>query len=84
MDYFLRDLVRREREEFPGSKSIHFLSFIGMMLGESTGSLLCGFAFAFDRAAKSFTFGCDACSSGRSAGLSVLLLFESITNLFDP
>ena len=54
------------------------------MLGEkSTGSLFCGFAFAFDRAAKSLSFSCDACSSGRSAGLSVLL-FESITNLFDP
>ena len=26
----------------------------------------------------------DACSSGRSAGTSVLLWFESITNLFDP
>ena len=26
-----------------------------MMLGTSTGSLLCGFAFAFDLAAKSFT-----------------------------
>ena len=46
--------------------------------------LLCGFAFAFDLAAKSFIFCCDACSSGRSAGTSVLLWFESITNLFDP
>ena len=27
---------------------------------------------------------CNACSSGRSAGTSVLLWFESITNLFDP
>ena len=73
-----------EREEFPGSISIHFLSFIGMMFGESTSSLLCDFAFAFDRHAKSFIFSCDACSSGRSSGTSVLLLFESITNLFDP
>ena len=54
------------------------------MLGKSTGSLLCGFAFAFDLAAKSFTISCDACSSGRSSGTSVLLWFESITNLFDP
>ena len=75
-----------EREEFPGEISIHFLSFIGMMLGESTGSLFCGFAFASDRAVKSFTFSCDVCFSDRSSGLSVLLLllFESITNLFDP
>ena len=72
IDYFLRNLVRRERES-PGSISIHFLSFIGMMLGKSTGSLLYGFAFAFDLAAKSFTISCDACSSGRSAGTSVLL-----------
>ena len=55
-----------------------------MMLGTSTGSLLCGFAFAFDLAAKTFTIDCDACYSGRSAGISVLLKFESITNLFDP
>ena len=81
MDYFLRNLVRRERRI--SWFNIHFLSFIGMMLGESTGSLLCGFAFAFDRHAKCFIFS-DACSSGRSAGTSVLLLFDSITNLFDP
>ena len=53
MDYFF-ETSYAEREEFPGSISIHFLSFIGMMLGElSTGSLLCGFAFAFKRPAKS-------------------------------
>ena len=62
-----------EKEDSPGSISIHFLSFIGMMLDKSTGSLLCGFAFAFDLAAKTFTIDCDACSSGRSAGTSVLL-----------
>ena len=73
-----------EREDSPGSISIHFLSFIGMVLGKSTGSLLCGFAFAFDLAAKFFTIDCDVCSSGRSARTSVLLWFESITNLFDP
>ena len=32
MDYFLRNLARRE--EFPGSISIHFVSVIGMILGE--------------------------------------------------
>ena len=66
------------------TQNINPLSFIGMMLGKSTGSLLCGFAFAFDLAAKTFAISCDACSSGRSAGTSVSLLFESITNLFDP
>ena len=38
----------------------------------------------FDRYATTFTLDCDACSSGRSAGTSVSLLFESIANLFDP
>ena len=61
-----------EREHSSGSMSIHFLSFIGMVLGNSTGSLFCGFAFAFDLAAKTFTLDCDACSSGGSAGISVL------------
>ena len=84
IDYFLRNLVRRDREESPGSMSIHFLSLIGMMLGKSTSSLLCRFAFAFDLAAKTFTIYRDVCSSGRSAGTSVLLWFESITNSFDP
>ena len=62
-----------EKEDSPGSISIHFLSFIGMILGTSTGSLLCGFAIAFDLAAKTFTIGCDVSSSGRYAGTSVLL-----------
>ena len=62
-----------DREDSAGSKSIHFLSFIGMVLGNSTGSLFCGFAFAFDLAAKFFTLDCDVCSSGRSAGTSALL-----------
>ena len=71
-----------EREDSAGSMSIHFLSFIGMVLG--TVSLFCGFVFAFDLAAKFFTLDCDVCSSGRSAGTSVLLWFESTTNLFVP
>ena len=62
-----------EREDSSGSLSIHFLSFIGMVLGNSTGSLFCGFAFAFDLAAKTLALDCDVCSSGRSAGTSVLL-----------
>ena len=40
INHFLRDLVRGEREDPPGSVSIHFLSLIGMMLGKSTGSSL--------------------------------------------
>ena len=72
-----------EREEFQ-SMSIHFLSFIGMMLGESTGSLFVVLLLPLIWHAKSFIFSCDACSSGTSAGTSVLLLFDSITNLFDP
>ena len=72
-DGLLSSKSRTQRKKIlPGSISIRFLSFIGMMLGKSTSSLLCGFAFAFDLAAKSFTISCDACSSGRSAGLSVL------------
>ena len=44
MNYFLRNFVRRERM-FPGSISIQFLAFIGMILGEEPAcSLLCGFA----------------------------------------
>ena len=61
------------RDGADGSISIHFLSFIGMVLGNSTVSLLCGFAFAFDLAAITFTLDCDACSSGRSARTSMLL-----------
>ena len=58
---------------------------MGTILGEEPAvSLFCGFAFAFDLAAITFTLDYDAGSSGRSAGLSLLLLFESITNLFEP
>ena len=58
MHYILRNFVRRE--SFPGSISIQFLLFIGMILGEEpAGSLHCGFAFAFDRHAKSFTSSCN-------------------------
>ena len=83
-DEWLSSRSRTHREEFPGSISIHFLQVIGMMLDESTGSPLCGFAFAFDLAAKTFTIYRDVCSSGKLAGTSVLLWFESITNSFDP
>ena len=73
IDHFLRDLERRKTEGSDGSISIHFLSFVGIVLGNSTSSLFCGFAFAFDLAAITFTLDCDACCSGRSARISVLL-----------
>ena len=84
MDFFDRYLVRRERRIF--WFNIHLLSFIhrndAWWRACKFPSLW--FCFPFDRAAKSFTFSCDACSSGRSSGLSAIMLFESITNLFDP
>ena len=78
-DYFLRDLVRSE--SLFCWLSIHLLLLIGMMLDKSTGSLLCGFAFAFDLAAKTFTMGCDV-SSSRSAGTSVLLWFAHQSRIY--
>ena len=51
---------------------------------EPAGSLLCGFAFAFDRHAKSFAFSFNAYSSSSTSGISVSLLFNFIQNLFDP
>ena len=71
IDYFLRNLVRRERRF--SWFNFNPLSFIGKVLGNSTVSLFCGFAFAFDLAATTLTLDCDACSSGRSARTSVLL-----------
>ena len=40
---------------------------------EPAGSLLCGFAFVFDRHTKSFAFSCNAYSSSQSSGISVSL-----------
>ena len=83
LNELLSSKLRTQRERFPGSISIQFITFIGMKLGEQpASSLLCGFAFSFDRAAKPFTFSCNACSSGRSSGTSVSLLFESTKKLF--
>ena len=70
------EISNAKKEDAPGSTSIQILSFIGRMFGKSN-SLLCGFAFAFDLAAKTLTIGCDACSSGGHARTSVLLQFES-------
>ena len=57
IDHFF-EISYAEKENSAGSMAIHFLSFIGMILGTSTSSLLCG--FAFDLAAKTFTIDCDA------------------------
>ena len=79
------DTSYSEKEHFPGSISIQFLLSIGTILGEEpAGSLLCGFAFAFDRHAKSLAFSLNAYSSSWFSGISVALLFKFITNLFDP
>ena len=46
-----------EKEYFPGSISIQFLLSMETILGEEpASSLVCGFALAFDRHAKSFAF----------------------------
>ena len=53
-----------ENEYFSGSKSVQVLFPIGTVLGkEPAGSLLCGFALAFDRHAKSFASIFNAYSS---------------------
>ena len=82
--YFLRYLIFRERN-FPGSISIQFLLSKGTILGEEpAGSLLCGFAFAFDWHANSFALSFNAYSSSWSSGIYVSLLLKSVTNLFKP
>ena len=54
----------RKKEYFPGSVSIEFLLSMETILDEESAvSLLCGFAFAFDRHAKSFAFSFNAYSS---------------------
>ena len=74
IDHFLR-LRRMQRELVLMSQcqSIFFraIGMVGAVVPTST--LFCGFAFAFDLAAITFTLDCDACSPGRSAGTSVLL-----------
>ena len=67
-----------------GSISIHLLSCIGMIVGVSTGSLCCGFAFAFDLAATTLILVFGTWSSCGSAGISVLSWIESITYLTVP
>ena len=82
--YFYRYLIIGERI-FPWFNVIQFFLPIRTILGEeSTDSLLCGFAFSFDRHAKSFASRFNAYSQSWSSGISVSLLFKFITNLFDP
>ena len=74
-----------QRESFPGSISIQLLWFIGMVPDEEpAGSLLCVFALAFDRLAKSPAFSLNAHSSNCISEGSCSMLLKFITNLFDP
>ena len=55
---------KTESEYSPGSTSVQVLFPMGTVLGEEpAGSLLCGFALAFDRHAKSFASNLNAYSS---------------------
>ena len=66
---------------FPGSTSVQVLSLIGMVLvDELAKSRFCGFAFAFDRLAKSPAFNVNAYSSNSISEVSCSLLFKSVTN----
>ena len=74
-----------EREYFPGSISIQFLLSMWTILSEEpAGFLLCGFAFAFDRHAKSFASSFNAYSLSWTPEIPISLLFKFTTNLFDP
>ena len=53
-DKLLSSIPRIRREYFPGPISIQFLLSLETIIGEEpAGSLLCGFALAFDRHANS-------------------------------
>ena len=84
IDDFLRDLVRRERGFC--WFIINPLSFIhwNSVRWFNSFSLL-WFCFRYRSGwQRTFAIDCDACYSGRSSGISVSVLFESITFLFDP
>ena len=71
------DISWSETEYFPGSTSVQVLFPIGTALGEEpTGSLLCVFALAFNRHAKSFASNFNAYSSSWTFGISCSLLFK--------
>ena len=64
------DTSYSEREYFPASISIQFLLSMGTTLGEEpASSLLCGFASASDRHAKSFALGLSANPPNWSSGI---------------
>ena len=82
--YFLRYFIIGERT-FLGSMSFQFLLPMETVLGkELKSSLLCIFAFAFDRHANSSAFSFNAFSPSSSSGISASSLIKYITNLFDP
>ena len=86
MNHILRNLVLGERI-FPWLFNVNpIFSFHGndSWWRVSRFFFFCGFAFAFGRHAKSFALSWNAWSSSWSSGISVPLLFKSITNLFDP
>ena len=84
-DELLSSKLRTQRESIPGSISIQFLWFIGMVPDEEpASSLLCGFAFASDGLAKSPAFNLNAHSSNCISEVSCSMLLKFITNLFDP
>ena len=77
------DMSWSESEYSLGSTSVQVLFPIGIVLGkEPASSLLCGFALAFDRHAKSFTSNFNAYSSSCISEVSCSMLFKFITNFF--
>ena len=77
--------ILSEIEYSPDSTSVQILSPKGFVLvDEPAESLLCGFALAFDRLAKSLAFTHNAYSSNCTSKVSCSLLFKFMTNLFKP
>ena len=76
--------TQRERMSPVQYRSNSFFQWERFLVKSQQGSLLCGFAFAFDRHAKCLAFNFNAFSSSWSSGISVSLLFKFIRNLFDP
>ena len=80
-DTSLSSILHNRRIIFPWFNiSPSSLLSMGTILGEEpAGSLLCGFALAFDRHAKSFASNFNAHSSSWTFGISIPLLFKFIT-----
>ena len=78
-------LDNRRATVFPGSTSVQVLSPVGIVLvDEMAKSRFCGFAFAFERLAKSLAFSLNACSSNCISEVSCSLLFKFVTTMFKP